>query len=211
MDAERFVEISDQRRSVLRRLRRYAEATRHLDAEGLSERLRQRLERGYNARLLEQARGGRDVCWLDDSNDPLVTIRIATYNRGQLVVERAVASALAQSYRNVEVLVIGDACDAATAAALEAVDDPRGRFINLPSRPLYPQEETDRWQVAGFEPMNVAIALAAGSWMAPCDDDDELTGDHVERLLRFAQQKRLEFVWSKTQIAVGDGAWAVLG
>src|SRR5947209_5309580 len=48
------------------------------------ERLRERLVLRDERRYLEQARAGRDVCWPQgaDSPDPLVTVRIATYNRG---------------------------------------------------------------------------------------------------------------------------------
>jgi hypothetical protein len=47
--------------------------------------------------------------------------------------------------------------------------------------------------------MNTGLLLAAGDWLAPCDDDDEFLPNHVESMLRFAQQQRLEFVWSKTE------------
>lgn len=45
--------------------------------------------------------------------------------------------------------------------------------------------------------MNAGLFLAAGEWIAPMDDDDELTPTHVEDLVRFAHANRLEFVWSK--------------
>ena len=44
----------------------------------------------YMKMALEAARAGRDVCWTDDGvEEPLVTVRIATYDRGPLVAERA--------------------------------------------------------------------------------------------------------------------------
>jgi len=48
--------------------------------------------------------------------------------------------------------------------------------------------------------MNAALFLASGDWLAPCDDDDEFTDDHVEVLLRHAKANSYEFVWSKTAV-----------
>jgi glycosyltransferase involved in cell wall biosynthesis len=164
-------------------------------------------------RLLAVARAGRDVCWAeaDDEHEPLVTVRIPTYNRGPLIAERAIASAVAQTYERLEILVVGDACDRATADAVERFDDPRVRFVNLPARGLYPADPALRWLVAGTSPVNVAMDLARGAWIAPCDDDDELTPDHVETLLGAARANRLEMVWSKARMEVAAGQWGVVG
>lgn len=177
-----------------------------------SELVRTRLAADDERRLLAQARGGNDVCWAAaDELEPLVTVRIATYNRGPLVVERAIASAMRQTYERLEILVIGDHCDGPTERAIRSVNDPRLRFINLPERGLYPTDPMLRWMVAGSAPMNAALAIAQGSWIAPCDDDDEITNDHVEVLLRHARHRRLEFVWSKAAMEVEAGKWATAG
>lgn len=177
-----------------------------------SEWLRERLEYPEECRLLAAARDGRDVCWSDEGEDePLVTLRIATYNRGKLVVERAVASALAQTYRRIEVLVVGDGCDPATVQAMESVRDPRVRFVNLATRGTYPSNPKHLWMVAGSAPMNLALALARGAWIAPCDDDDELSPDHVEVLLDAARSRRLEMVYSQARRELQPGEWGTLG
>jgi hypothetical protein len=163
-------------------------------------------------RLLVQARGRNDVCWAaTDEAEPLVTIRIATYNRGPLVAERAIGSAIRQTYERLEILVVGDHCDEPTERAIRSVNDPRLRFINLPERGLYPSDPMLRWMVAGCAPMNAALAVAQGAWIAPCDDDDEITDDHVEVLLSQARQRRLEFVWSKATMEVEAGKWLPVG
>ena len=56
--------------------------------------------------------------------DALVTAVIPTRNRPDLVV-RAVKSALAQTYRNLEVVVVIDGPDTGTAEALSAMMEPR--------------------------------------------------------------------------------------
>src|SRR5208282_1479242 len=51
----------------------------------LGEVVRTHLTADDERRLLAQARGGNDVCWAErDEAEPLVTVRIATYNRGPL-------------------------------------------------------------------------------------------------------------------------------
>jgi glycosyltransferase involved in cell wall biosynthesis len=176
------------------------------------ERLRDRLETAEDRRLLEVARGGRDVCWTDEGEaEPLVTVRIATYNRGRLVAERALATAVAQTYERLEILVVGDACDDETVAAVESVGDPRIRFVNLGARGIYPDHVRWRRMVAGSAPMNAALALAKGSWIAPCDDDDELTPDHVEVLLDHARRHRLEMVYSRARAELWPDDWYDFG
>lgn len=164
------------------------------------------------AALLHEARRGEDVCWMDTTLDePLVTIRIATFNRRQMVVDRAIASALAQSYERIEILVLGDNCDPETERAVRSVGDPRLRFYNLPHRGVYPSEPSRRWYVAGAAPMNAALHLARGAWIAPCDDDDELTKDHVAVLLAKAKAARLEMVYGKAICEGADGHWSEIG
>ncbi len=151
------------------------------------------------------------MCWeASDAVDPLVTIRIATYDRGPMLVERAIASAIRQTHRNIEILVIGDGATPETMAAVAQVTDPRVRFVNLP-RTSYPRNAERRWKVIGHAPMNAALRLARGSWIAPLDDDDECTDDRVEALLSAAIERRLEFVYGKTAILQLDGGWKELG
>ncbi len=178
------------------------------DREATLEQIQTRREHD----LLVAARGGSDVCWLEgEEAEPLVTVRIATYNRGRLVVDRAITSALEQTYQNIEVLVVGDACDEATTRAVESVSDQRVRFVRLPTRGLYPGDSEHRWMVAGGHPMVTALGLAKGSWIAPCDDDDELTPDHVEVLLTAAKERRLEMVWSRANCEIPVGTWREIG
>jgi glycosyltransferase involved in cell wall biosynthesis len=176
-----------------------------------TELLRQRLETLDDRERLAELRGGRGTDWAFEVEEPLVTIRIATYNRGQLVADRALASAISQTYTNIEILVVGDHCDEATEKAVLSVDDPRIRFVNLAERGRYPTDPTLRWMVAGTTPMNAALAIAQGQWIAPCDDDDELTKDHVEVLLEAAKSRRLEFVWSSARWEGRPGQWGIVG
>src|SRR5262249_13954182 len=144
--------------------------------------------------MLARERPGLVSLWMP-STPPLVTVRIATYNRGRLIAERAIPSALAQTHQRLEVLVVGDGCDAAAAGAGRSGREPRVRFETLPARGAYPPEPYHRWMVAGCAPMNRALELARGDWIAPLDDDDEFTPDHVEVLLEACRSRRLEFAY----------------
>ena len=196
---------------------RVARAIRHRVTErgvdGQLELWRERIQARHDRELLAQARRGRDVCWeeADGDDEPLVTIRIPTFNRSDALAEVALPSALRQTYDRVEVLVVGDCTDAATDRVMAGVKDKRVRYVNLPRPGLYPADPLKRWRVSGTQPMNAALLLAKGAWIAPCDDDDELTDDHVEVLLKAAKQRRLEFVHSITETRFADGSHGHLG
>ncbi len=172
--------------------------------------LRMRSEGRQQRVALEKARRTSPLVWVPEK-PPLVTVRIATYSRGQLVADRAIASALAQTHAHLEVLVVGDHCDEATARAVRAVRDPRVRFENLPERGRYPDRAAWRWMVAGAAPMNRALELARGEWLAPLDDDDEFTPDHVEALLDACRTRDLEFAYGQADMEVAPGRWEVVG
>ena len=100
---------------------------------------------------------------------PDVTAVIPTRNRPELV-QRAVRSALTQTYRNLEVLVVVDGPDTSTVAVLKAFEqtDERLRVIAL--------EES----VGGAEARNVGAKAARGKWVALLDDDDEWLPEKIE-------------------------------
>jgi glycosyltransferase involved in cell wall biosynthesis len=176
----------------------------------MEELLRDRLRRRDERRLLHRARGGRVSC-ADPSPEPLVTVRITTFRRADLLLERTIPSVLGQTYDRLDVLVVGDATDDETGSRLAALRDPRVRFVNLAQRPDYPEEPRRRWRVLGYQAANLALDLAAGSWIAPSDDDDEFTPEHVEHLVAAARANDAELVHSCTGIVLGGGVLGVIG
>jgi glycosyltransferase involved in cell wall biosynthesis len=126
---------------------------------------------------------------------PLVSVCIATYNRADLLVERAVASILAQSYDRFELIVVGDGCTDHTTARMAEVADPRVTFVNLPERGAYPEDPERRWMVAGTQAVNHAMHLARGDLITHLDDDDEHLPRRLELLVRFLLEEDLDFVW----------------
>ncbi|HWD58481.1 MAG TPA: glycosyltransferase family A protein [Stellaceae bacterium] len=91
--------------------------------------------------------------------DTLVSIIIPVYNRAHLV-GRAIASVMAQSYQNFEIIVVDDASTDALPAALAAFPDPRLRLI---------AHETNQG-AAGAR--NTGMAAANGEFIAFLDSDD---------------------------------------
>jgi glycosyltransferase involved in cell wall biosynthesis len=103
----------------------------------------------------------------------LISVIIPTLRRPQLLL-RAVKSALEQSYRRIEVIVVVDGPDPETTAALRSVSDPRLMVI------VNPRSLT----AAGAR--NIGAASAKGEWIAFLDDDDEWLPCKLERQLAYA-------------------------
>jgi glycosyltransferase involved in cell wall biosynthesis len=110
---------------------------------------------------------------------PDVSVVIPTCNRPHLAT-RAVRSALAQTYRDLEVVVVVDGPDDETCAALAAVGDDRVRVIVLPEQGQAPNAR------------NVGVRAARGRWTAFLDDDDEWLPPKLEVQLKLAATARKE-------------------
>lgn len=142
---------------------------------------------------LARAKHAKEYAVKDDN--PLVSVYIPTYNRGELLMERSVSSVLSQTYKNFELIVLGDHCTDNTEELVAGVKDPRVRFYNLPKRGYrYPPTAENHWLAGPVVAANKALTMVKGKWVARLDDDDIWTPDHLEALLRFAQQGDYEFV-----------------
>jgi glycosyl transferase family 2 len=167
--------------AVVRRL-----GARLEDVQGLAARSYE-AGLGWPAKLAAvRAQPNYEAAWQED--EPLVTVRIATYNNAEVLCERTLASLRAQTYERWEAIVVGDAVTDDTASRVQALGDPRISFINLPHRGPYPADDERRWLVAGTYPANHAMREARGAWIAPLDHDDEFESDHIEVLLDEARQ-----------------------
>lgn len=104
---------------------------------------------------------------------PSVSVVIPTRHRPALL-QRALASVFAQTYTDVEVIVVIDGPDEATEAALRAVTDPRLTVLCNP-RSL---------SAAGAR--NRGVEQARGAWIAFLDDDDAWLPQKLERQMAVA-------------------------
>ena len=107
---------------------------------------------------------------------PAVSVIIPTRNRPQLLIERALRSALAQTLQDIEVIVVVDGPDPATLQALEQLNDPRLRVLALPQN------------VRASRARNAGVQAARGEWIALLDDDDEWHPRKLERQLEAARR-----------------------
>ena len=143
--------------------------------------------------------------------DPLVSVLIPTYTNVEGLTNRALPSALAQTHRNLEVVVVGDDAGPEIADAVAAFDDPRVSYINRPVRGPYPEDLHLVWLVAGGPPQNDALEAARGRWIAPFSDDDALRPDAIETTLAEARARRLEFAYGLLEVHHRDGSTSQLG
>ncbi|MFO1534397.1 MAG: glycosyltransferase family 2 protein [Thermoplasmatota archaeon] len=192
---------------VVRPLQRFPRFIRYIVRRSVTGyyplRVRQALQ---DRRRLRRIRRERPA----DAPDPLVSVVIATYNRSGLLLERAIPSALRQTHGNLEVVVVGDCCIDDTAQRMANLGNPRVRFLDLPERGAYPTDPRKLWQVAGVVPMNKAVELARGEWIAPLDDDDAFSDDHVAALLEAARAQGAEMAYGVIEMEQPDGTFRPL-
>jgi glycosyltransferase involved in cell wall biosynthesis len=104
----------------------------------------------------------------------LVTAIIPTFNRPELV-RRAILSALAQGYRNLEVVVIIDGSDERTRQVVESIREARLRIVELGIH------------LGAAQARNVGVKLARGEWVTFLDDDDEWVPCKIEMQIGIAR------------------------
>lgn len=143
---------------------------------------------------LEELRNVYYNQYLNDKN-PLITVYTPTYNRVEMLKTRSVKSVLDQTYTNYEYVIIGDSCTDQTEEYVTSLGDNRIKFWNIPRRWYrYPPTAFNHWLAGPVCAANFALQLVRGKWIARIDDDDVWVKDHLETLLRYAQEHDYEFV-----------------
>jgi hypothetical protein len=161
--------------------------------------------------LYHNARAKTDYNRVFQQQTPLVSICVSTMNRSDILVERCLNSLVNQSYRNIQIIVVGDHCTDDTGSRVARLRDDRISFHNLPSRGPYPPPGMDRWMVAGTNAINAAMSMCEGQFVTHLDDDDAATVDRIETLVNAAQQHRADFCWHPFWYENKDGSWFRLG
>jgi glycosyltransferase involved in cell wall biosynthesis len=106
---------------------------------------------------------------------PKISVIIPTRDRPALL-QRAIRSALQQTMREIEVIVVRDGEDAGTKTIVESLEDARLRLIEL------------EIPVGGSEARNVGARAAHGKYIALLDDDDEWLATKLERQFAVAEK-----------------------
>lgn len=99
---------------------------------------------------------------------PTISVVVPTYNRAALL-PRAVRSVLAQTYADIEIIIVDDASTDETESVVATLDDPRIRYIRHESN------------LGGAATRNTGIKAARGKLIAFQDSDDEWLLDKLEK------------------------------
>jgi len=119
---------------------------------------------------------------------PLISVIIPCYNQGAFVGE-AVASVLAQTFQDFEILIVDDGSDdAATAELVTKAQWPRTVIVRTENQGL-------------ARARNFLIARARGTYLCALDADDKLHAEYFERTLgEFRRDPGLTFVSTRLQM-----------
>lgn len=130
-----------------------------------------------------------------------VTVIIPTYNWSS-VLRCAVASVLAQTFHNFELLVIGDHCTDDSADYILSLKDNRVHWRNLPAN-----------SGSQSEPNNLGLSIARGRYIAYLGHDDLWHPSHLQRLFDHAEAVQADMVVSMSVMLgpPGSGVRVVAG
>ena len=103
------------------------------------------------------------------STNPLVSVVIPTFNRYDFLKE-TVSSILAQTYGNIEVIIISDNSSDETSSIIDHFNDERCHFYGLTQKSSGPAAVR-----------NYGLSKCKGSLIAFCDDDDLWTPDKLQK------------------------------
>ena len=125
--------------------------------------------------------GGQEISCRMDS--PLVSVIITTYNRAGLIV-RSMKSVLAQTYRNLELIVVDDGSRDNTAELMKGL-------ANMDKRVRYVYQE-NRGACAA---RNNGIDHAVGKFIAFHDSDDVWHADKLEKQIAVLKESGVDLVF----------------
>ena len=112
---------------------------------------------------------------------PLISIVIPAYNRWEFL-QHAVASVIAQTYTNWELVVVDDGSTDGTKEEIESLHDKRIHVFSVPHC----------GNIAVLR--NAGVAAGKGEWLAFLDSDDEWVPEKLQLQLQFLQQQ--QSLWS---------------
>ena len=124
----------------------------------------------------------------------MVSIVITAYNVCEWI-EKAVSSALGQTHKDLEVIVVEDCSTDNTREVLARIDDERLRIVH------------NEKNVGAGESRSRGIALAQGEYIMLLDGDDWIDYDFVETLYAKAVEHNAEIVSGGIRIVNADGSW----
>ena len=132
-----------------------------------------------------------------NTNNPLISVYLPTYNRCKILRDRAIPTVLSQTHKNFELVICDDGSTDDTEAVVKSFNDPRIKYIKISrDKYRYPNKSFYHWFSGSVTASNAALDKCNGAWSARIDDDCTWTNDHLEKLLDLAQKDDYEFVSS---------------
>ena len=127
-------------------------------------------------------------------NQPLVSIILPVYN-AQNHLARCVGSICAQTYRNIEIIILNDGSKDQSLPVCEEFRQKDPRILLV-----------DKANSGVSDTRNLGLKLASGKYVEFVDSDDYLDPDFTERLVAAAEETEADFVIAPYKMVIPAGA-----
>ena len=127
-------------------------------------------------------------------NQPLVSIILPVYN-AQNHLARCVGSICAQTYRNIEIIILNDGSKDQSLPVCEEFRQKDSRILLV-----------DKANSGVSDTRNLGLKLASGKYIEFVDSDDYLDPDFTERLVAAAEENEADFVIAPYKMVIPAGA-----
>lgn len=127
-------------------------------------------------------------------NQPLVSIILPVYN-AQSHLARCVGSICAQTYRNIEIIILNDGSKDQSLPVCEKFRQKDPRILLV-----------DKANSGVSDTRNLGLKLASGKYVEFVDSDDYLDPDFTERLVAAAEENEADFVIAPYKMVIPAGA-----
>ena len=127
-------------------------------------------------------------------NQPLVSIILPVYN-AQSHLARCVGSICAQTYRNIEIIILNDGSKDQSLPVCEEFRQKDPRILLV-----------DKANSGVSDTRNLGLKLASGEYVEFVDSDDYLDPDFTERLVAAAEENEADFVIAPYKMVIPAGA-----
>lgn len=123
----------------------------------------------------------------------LVSIVLSTHN-GARYIRQSVESCLAQSHRNIELVIVDDASTDKTPEIIREFTDDRMKCLTQPE------------SVGLANALNIGFSAASGDYLTWTSDDNYYSPDAIEKMLSVLQQNEdTDFVYANYHMIDKDG------
>lgn len=127
-------------------------------------------------------------------NQPLVSIILPVYN-AQNHLARCVGSICAQTYQNIEIIILNDGSKDQSLPVCEEFRQKDPRILLV-----------DKANSGVSDTRNLGLKLASGKYVEFVDSDDYLDPDFTERLVSAAEENEADFVIAPYKMVIPAGA-----